>query len=274
MMTAPKLIFLFFFLAGLTAFADTADAVAVESADDAASGTEAVSEQAPRQEKVSPAISGSATFTARRNKAMTDLWLSARLPENCRLSANIEDIFRHRGLVYAEYYGNFLWKPCDFLQLGFYDTLCRTKKDHVDNPHETEWRTSNYTGAYFTLVGAVGNWKLYDRNRFEYRDYNGYGNDHWKYRNLFRITSPTLSTPLCDIAPYVSAEIYWSDNDALSGHDKWNTLINKYGVRTKITETVRLHFYYKTSHYRRSTDQGGGWRCTQHEPYFAISAVF
>ncbi len=205
---------------------------------------------------------------------MTDFGLSVRLPEECRLSLNIEDIFRHRGLAYQEYSGTFSWKPCDFLSLGLFDTVCRTRKEHVADPHATEWWTSNQTGAYFALSGALGNWRLYDRNRLEYREYCGYGTDQWKYRNLFQITSPTLASPLCDITPYASAEVYWSDNDAFLGHDKWNTLINKVGARAKITKTIRLHFYYKTSHYRRSTRAGGGWRCTQHEPYFAISAVF
>lgn len=205
---------------------------------------------------------------------MTDFAFSARLPEDCRLSVNFEDIFRHRGLVYEEHTGNFFWKPRQFLRLGLCDVVCRSKRDDVEDPNVTEWRTMNLSGAYFALSGAIGDWKLYDRNRVEYREYCGYGTDHWKYRNFLQVTAPPFPTPFCDMTPYASVEAYWSDHEAFSGHDKWNTLIHRLGFRTRLTKTLRFHFYYKTTHSRRTSENGGDWRCTQHEPYFAISASF
>jgi len=274
MLLARRLLLTFLLLGGLVATASTSADHATETVDDSSSNAESISEPGVSKDAFSSIISGNAVFTARKHKAMTDFGFSARLQEDCRLSVNFEDIFRHRGLVYEEHSMNFSWKPCVFLRIGASDVVCRSKKDYVEDPNVTEWKTSNQTGVNLIFLGELCDWKFYDRNRVEYREYCGYGTDQWKYRNLLRITAPTLSIPLLDLAPYVSAEAYWSDNDAFSGHEKWNTLINKAGFRTKLTDAFRFHFYFKTTHSRRPTERGGGWRCTQHEPYFAISAAF
>lgn len=85
---------------------------------------------------------------------------------------------------------------------------------------------------------AVGNFKIVNRNRFEYRKLHA-SEVRWRYRNMIKIAYP-LEIKGKKIIPFISQEIFY-DMEVEKYNVNWVTV----GVSKKLTKNVSGTFFYR-----------------------------
>ncbi|MGB2630651.1 MAG: DUF2490 domain-containing protein [Candidatus Omnitrophota bacterium] len=127
--------------------------------------------------------------------------IEARLNEN--LKVKVEEELRFGGDISELYYthtdGGFTLKVNGNLDLGLFYRLIYEKK-------KGKWKEENRPHADATLKWDLSGFKLSDRNRLEYRDFED-EDCKWQYRNKLTAQFPWKWTE-SDIQPYLADEIF------------------------------------------------------------------
>ncbi|MCP4652718.1 MAG: DUF2490 domain-containing protein [Candidatus Omnitrophica bacterium] len=100
------------------------------------------------------------------------------------------------------------------------------------------WSSENRIELDLTPKFTIGNFKISDRSRFEYRMLHS-RQDKWRYRNNLTL-STTANIGKHSFSPYVSNEIYIDfDNNVFNTN--WSTA----GFSKKLSDKVSLNVFYR-----------------------------
>lgn len=102
-----------------------------------------------------------------------------------------------------------------------------------------------------TLMGDFKGFKLDDRNRMEYNDFD-YKIDFWRYRNKLTLKFPWKFTKM-EIQPYVSEEMF-----IIFGRPSWQFNQNRFsaGFDMTIIKNLKVGIYYML----QSSKSAGIWK--------------
>ncbi|MBU4140893.1 MAG: DUF2490 domain-containing protein, partial [Candidatus Omnitrophica bacterium] len=112
----------------------------------------------------------------------------------------------------------------------------------------SDWKYENRPHLNATVKLKLGDFKLSNRGRFEYRNREG-ADTLWRYRNKFTIKFPFKLTQL-EIQPYVADEIFVDfDKEELNRNRLYA------GFSLKLLKNLKGEIYYL----RQSSKKSGRW---------------
>ena len=169
----------------------------------------------------------------------------ARLQETLTFGDDMSEFYEQEMLAMLG------WKANSWLKLGAGYNAVQTRKNTAryvetrveDATSYTEaddhyWAHESRPTADVTLNRNPGGWKISDRNRFEWRDKEGQAG-YLRYRNRLQATAPWQWTPW-KIAPVVSVEVNYEDNEDLASSDRLNRTRWLAGLAMKPLKNLQL----------------------------------
>ena len=137
------------------------------------------------------------------------------------------------------------------------------KSSHISGKKvDHGWDRELRVGADATFSHNLYGWKLSDRNRVVWREYED-EQGFWRVRNRFQVVSPWKWTEY-KINPYTSFELFWDDGKAsknLNKNDKFDQWRFIAGTKVALTKRISLDLYYLLQEKKSGTydANGGAW---------------